>query len=294
MVRAKRSMLQSLMTLAPFFLCTVKAECPTAPTELDNNVILSDEAVVQNEFPDGSVVKLECDNGYVPEEGNNTITCDSGSWTKVELRCTRKNCGPPKVIPHLTFEYQNGENGTYFRDRIRAICEPGFQLVGSGHWQCLNHGWKGKSACKEIMCGAAQLDTLPALENGRIIKAPLDKEHIQFGDSIQYSCSDDYHLTGNDTIKCTENGYTELPKCEVTAQRPSKTPKKEPIESSVSVSKGAAIAVPVLAVFFIVSSLLICHCAGNRGSYDTQEGSNKMGKLTKRKSDNFQDTCMEH
>ena len=66
----------------------------------------------------------------------------------------------------------------------------------------------------EIKCGAARLDTLPALENGRIIKAPLDKEHIQFGDSIQYSCNDDYHLTGNDTIKCTENGYTELPKCE--------------------------------------------------------------------------------
>lgn len=66
----------------------------------------------------------------------------------------------------------------------------------------------------EILCGEAKLDTLPALENGYIVTAPRDKKHIQFGDSIQYSCNDGYHLTGNPTIQCTERGFTDLPKCE--------------------------------------------------------------------------------
>lgn len=65
-----------------------------------------------------------------------------------------------------------------------------------------------------IVCGEARLDTFPALENGHIVKAPFHKEFIQFGDSIQYACNDDYHLTGNPNITCTERGFTDLPKCE--------------------------------------------------------------------------------
>ncbi|XP_048086974.1 beta-2-glycoprotein 1-like isoform X5 [Alosa alosa] len=255
----ERSMLQSLITLGLFFLRTVKAECPV-PRVLEYSVILSSEAVLRNEFPEGSLITLECDNGYVAQEGSHTITCLSGNWTEVKLRCTRKDCGPPKVIPHLTFLYQNGKNATYFTDRITAVCEQGFQLVGSSFWQCLNHGWKGRSICEEIVCGEAQNDTLPVLENGRIVKAPLHKEHITFGDSIQYSCNDDYHLTGNDTIKCTENGYTNLPKCERQRfQHPSKTPMKEQNESSVSESTGTIIAV-FGAVFGIGLCVILCLC----------------------------------
>ncbi|XP_048086973.1 uncharacterized protein LOC125286202 isoform X4 [Alosa alosa] len=143
----ERSMLQSLITLGLFFLRTVKAECPV-PRVLEYSVILSSEAVLRNEFPEGSLITLECDNGYVAQEGSHTITCLSGNWTEVKLRCTRKDCGPPKVIPHLTFLYQNGKNATYFTDRITAVCEQGFQLVGSSFWQCLNHGWKGRSICE--------------------------------------------------------------------------------------------------------------------------------------------------
>ncbi|XP_062380722.1 sushi, von Willebrand factor type A, EGF and pentraxin domain-containing protein 1-like isoform X2 [Sardina pilchardus] len=283
----ERSMLQSLITLGLFFLRIVKAECPI-PLDLGQSVILSSEAVLRNEFSEGSQITLECDNGYVRREGSQTITCMSGNWTEVKLICKRKDCGPPKVIPHLTFIYKNGENATYFRDRITAVCEQGFQLVGSSHWQCLNHGWKGKSTCLEIVCGEAQLDTLPVLENGRIVNAPLHEEHIKMGDSIQYSCNDDYHLTGNDTITCTENGYSELPKCERQRfQHPSKTPMKEQIESSVSVSTGAIIGALAVSVLVIVFGL-IWHYAKNKGSYETQEERHKMGDVTERKLDSLQ------
>lgn len=269
MVKA-RSMLPSLTTLALFFLRTVKAECITVPKELGHSVILSSEAVLQNEFPEASTLTLECDNGYVPQEGSHTITCVNGSWTEVELRCTRKNCGHPRVIPHITFIYLNGENATYFRDRITAVCEPGFQLVGSSHWQCLNHGWKGKSSCSVIVCGEARPDTFPALENGHIVTAPFHKEYVQFGDSIQYGCNDDYHLTGNPNITCTERGFTDLPKCErqVFSQYPSQTPMSEEIKSSVPIF---VIPLTVVAVAVVIFFGFIWYNEKNKGSYNTQE-----------------------
>ncbi|KAL2077876.1 hypothetical protein ACEWY4_027380 [Coilia grayii] len=276
MSRTGRWILQSLMTLAPFFLRTVEAECK-APNELGHSVILSNEAVLQNEFPDGSAIALACDNGFVPREGSNNITCQNGIWTKVELTCTRKNCGTPKVIPHLRFFYQNGENATYFTDRLTAVCEPGFQLVGSSTWQCLNYGWKGKSTCKGIVCGEARNETLPVLENGEIIKAPHDKELIQFGDLIQYRCYDDYHLVGNDIIKCTENGYTPLPTCEreTFPTHPSGAPKEEHNMSSLSVLTAVTIG-----GIFLICLLGLCiglwHNGKNKGSHYTQEGENKM------------------
>ncbi|XP_063046639.1 sushi, von Willebrand factor type A, EGF and pentraxin domain-containing protein 1-like isoform X3 [Engraulis encrasicolus] len=226
--------LQLLVTIASFFIRS-EAEC-IAPKELGNSVILSNEHVLQNDFPDGSEAKLDCDNGFRPLNGSDTITCQNGIWSTVELTCTRKDCGPPKASPHVRFLYPKGENATLFTDRITAVCETGFRLVGSSTWQCLNYGWKGRSSCYVIECGETRNETLPVLENGETINAPHDKQRVEFGDVIQYRCHHGYHLIGNDTIKCTENGYTALPRCKKLDFyiHPSQTPKVDQRKSSGS------------------------------------------------------------
>ncbi|XP_063046640.1 CUB and sushi domain-containing protein 3-like isoform X4 [Engraulis encrasicolus] len=227
--------LQLLVTIASFFIRSEAAEC-IAPKELGNSVILSNEHVLQNDFPDGSEAKLDCDNGFRPLNGSDTITCQNGIWSTVELTCTRKDCGPPKASPHVRFLYPKGENATLFTDRITAVCETGFRLVGSSTWQCLNYGWKGRSSCYVIECGETRNETLPVLENGETINAPHDKQRVEFGDVIQYRCHHGYHLIGNDTIKCTENGYTALPRCKKLDFyiHPSQTPKVDQRKSSGS------------------------------------------------------------
>lgn len=54
-------------------------------------MVLSDSAILKNNFPDESDVMLECAKGYEVENGSNTITCANGVWSKQELTCKSKS-----------------------------------------------------------------------------------------------------------------------------------------------------------------------------------------------------------
>ncbi len=61
------------------------AECPKP--ERWENIVLTDRALLINEFPDDSQVTVECANGYIRESGSGTATCTGGTWSEPDLIC---------------------------------------------------------------------------------------------------------------------------------------------------------------------------------------------------------------
>ncbi|KAM9524911.1 uncharacterized protein ACWYII_043831 isoform 19-T23 [Salvelinus alpinus] len=133
----------------------------------------------------------------------------SNSWTKC-LIClifitsgNEKDCGAPRKIPHLTYEF---EEGTLFGASARAICDKGYQLMGPSYRQCYAIGWSGRPRCKVVTC-----DKPPEIMNGTITEKP-GEELPEYGGVIQYSCNEGYTLIGNKSIECNEDGeYNSLP-----------------------------------------------------------------------------------
>ncbi|XP_031680928.1 complement decay-accelerating factor isoform X6 [Oncorhynchus kisutch] len=133
----------------------------------------------------------------------------SNAWTKC-LIClifltsgNEKDCGAPRKMPHLTYEFKEG---TLFGASARAICDKGYQLLGPSYRQCYAIGWSGRPRCKVVTC-----DKPPEIMNGTIIEKP-GEELPEYGGVIQYSCNEGYTLIGNKSIECIEDGeYNSLP-----------------------------------------------------------------------------------
>ncbi|TVK90465.1 Sushi, von Willebrand factor type A, EGF and pentraxin domain-containing protein 1 [Bagarius yarrelli] len=184
------------------------------------NVVLTNTALLQNNFPDGSTVSLECAVGYVVDQGSNNITCVNGEWSDQELTCKKKDCGPPSPTPHMKFHIPNG---TLFGAHIRPYCERGYYLRGSSYKQCLATGWTGRSIC---LCTSKQLQPMvtcgnpPEIPNS-VVDSHQTKVIIEFEDVIDYRCKEGYTLVGNRSVVCQENGkYSSLPQCKDKCLKP--------------------------------------------------------------------------
>ncbi|XP_029630933.1 complement decay-accelerating factor isoform X10 [Salmo trutta] len=128
------------------FITSGNSECPIPQVEGNQNVVLTNDALLKNDFPEGSEGTFQCANGYMKEQGSERITCTSGEWSTLELICKKKDCGAPKEMPHLTYEFN--KEGTLFGATARAICDKGYQVQGSSYRQCYATGWSGRSRCE--------------------------------------------------------------------------------------------------------------------------------------------------
>ncbi|XP_046705520.1 sushi, von Willebrand factor type A, EGF and pentraxin domain-containing protein 1-like isoform X2 [Silurus meridionalis] len=179
---------------------------------LPNELVLSDSALLQNNFPDGSEITLECANGHKVDKGSNVIRCLNGEWSKEELICKKKDCGNPRQVQHVKYEIKSG---TLFGSYIRPFCDPGYNFQGSSRRQCLSHGWTGSAACLVVTCG-----TLPVIPHSTILSQP-NKTKIEYNDVIQYGCEKKYSLVGNSSVVCQENRkYSSLPQCKADCAEP--------------------------------------------------------------------------
>ncbi|KAK9528586.1 hypothetical protein VZT92_012739 [Zoarces viviparus] len=176
------------------FLFVVKAaaDCPNPPER--ENIVLTNEALLMNDFPDGVVVTLECANGYVVESGTGSITCTDNNWTKLGLSCKKRDCGPPSPQPNMSF---NTSAGTLFGAIIKVVCDKGFQIIGTSYRHCYATGWSRKSRCKIVTCKKPSEVT-----NGR--RWWDSEDDPKYGEIIQYACDKGYALVGNDSIVCRE------------------------------------------------------------------------------------------
>ncbi|XP_037390638.1 complement factor H isoform X2 [Pygocentrus nattereri] len=146
MVRSTISLWTRCLLLLLLFFSPGKAvDCPRPSPA--GNVVLTDETMLMNEFPDGSDVTVECANGYNKDQGSDIITCTDGTWSEPQLICKKRDCGPPKPSPHLKYEKKEG---TLFGARITPFCDKGYYLQGSSSRQCLATGWSGRAKCEYI------------------------------------------------------------------------------------------------------------------------------------------------
>ncbi|XP_075952877.1 uncharacterized protein LOC142955296 isoform X2 [Anarhichas minor] len=176
------------------FLFVVKAAADCPKLQARENIVLTNEALLMNDFPDGVVVTLECANGFVVESGSGTITCTNNNWNEPDLSCKKRDCGHPSPQPNMSF---NTSDGTLFGAVIKVVCDKGFQIIGTSYRQCYATGWSRKSRCKIVTCKKPSTVT-----NG---KHSWDSEDDpKYGEIIQYVCNEGYALVGNDSIVCSE------------------------------------------------------------------------------------------
>ncbi|XP_078803447.1 membrane cofactor protein isoform X4 [Oryzias latipes] len=186
--------LRSLL-LIHLFAVNAAADCLTPPTT-QHDTDLSEKSRMVDDYREGVQLQLECVSGYVRKSGTGNTTCNSGNWTKSDLICTRKDCGPPRDQPHMKF---NLSQGTLFGDAVQVLCDKGYLLSGVTFKQCLSFGWFGKANCFAVVC-----KTPPEVANG--LSSWSGPKNPKYGETVQYSCKEGYTLFGNSSITCDENG----------------------------------------------------------------------------------------
>nr|XP_020480047.1 complement decay-accelerating factor-like isoform X4 [Monopterus albus] len=188
------------LLLLCLFIWKAAADCPKP--QGTESIVLTDDSLLLNAFPVGTVVTLECAYGYEKEGGSETITCTNGDWTELKLTCKKMDCGPPQPQPNMSF---NTNAGTLFGAVARVICDKGYQIFGSSYKTCYPTGWSGKARCEIVTCAK------PAeVANGKSSWASNDDP--KYRETIKFSCNEGYTLVGNDTIVCSETGdYDSLP-----------------------------------------------------------------------------------
>ncbi|XP_051269650.1 complement decay-accelerating factor isoform X2 [Dicentrarchus labrax] len=191
------------LLLMYLFVVKAAADCPKPQGK--GNIVLTNEALLKNNFPDASSVTFECVNGYVQENGTGIITCVSGTWTEPDIICIKKDCGPPKPQPNMSF---NISDGTLFGAVIKVVCAKGYQVIGSSYKQCYSVGWTGRAKCQIVTCRAPD-----GVTNGKNNWDSSDEP--KYGEIIHYDCDEGYTLVGNDEITCSETGEydSQPPEC---------------------------------------------------------------------------------
>ncbi|XP_030277133.1 complement decay-accelerating factor isoform X2 [Sparus aurata] len=191
------------LLLMYLFVLKAAADCPKPHG--GENIVLSNAALLMNQFPEGLDVTLECANGYVKESGSGVTTCADTKWTEPDLVCKKKDCGTPKLLPHMIFD---SSQGTLFGATIRITCETGYQVTGNSYKQCFATGWTGRAKCELVTC-----DIPAEVANGKRLWESAD--YPSYGQVIQYTCDDGYTLFGNDTLVCNDIGEydSEPPEC---------------------------------------------------------------------------------
>uniref|UniRef100_A0A4W6D581 Sushi domain-containing protein n=1 Tax=Lates calcarifer TaxID=8187 RepID=A0A4W6D581_LATCA len=267
------------LLLIYIFLLKAAAECPKPGT--NGNIVLTNDALLMNDFPEGSEVTLECATGYEIESGSGVINCIDGKWTKPDLTCRKKDCGPPNPKPNMSF---NTSQGTLFGAIATVICDKGYHLSGLGYKQCFDGGWGGRAKCEIVLC-----DIPAQVANGRIVWD--SKDDPKYGEVIQFVCDEGYTLDGTDSIKCGENGEYDFmpPQCvgggdiltaeDTATSATSVTPTISSFEDrhkgdehiNMDTGKILVIVTGVLCALVAAFGLFLCRSLKKKGSYDTRE-----------------------
>ncbi|XP_030586258.1 complement decay-accelerating factor isoform X2 [Archocentrus centrarchus] len=189
-------------SLLLMYLFVVKAAGDCLKPERRKNIVLTDNSLLMNDFPENVEITLECSDGYIKESGSEVITCVNNEWTKSDLVCKKKDCGQPPPVEHMNFDTSSG---TLYGAVLKVTCDKGYQISGTSYKRCFALGWSGKAKCEIVSC-----DTPPEIANG--MKNWTSKDDPEFGKTIKYTCNTGYSLIGNSTIMCTETGeYSSLP-----------------------------------------------------------------------------------
>uniref|UniRef100_A0A3B5MNW4 Sushi domain-containing protein n=1 Tax=Xiphophorus couchianus TaxID=32473 RepID=A0A3B5MNW4_9TELE len=177
------------------------AQC--SKPDAGENMVLTEESLLKNDFPEGSEVTLECSNGYEKESGSGIMNCIDNKWTEPDLNCKSESWLTSE--PHMEF---NTSQGTLFGSVVKVTCEEGYRISGSSYKHCLPKGWFGRASCNIVTCSKPT-----EVENGEHSWSSDNKPEYQ--QTIHFTCKPGYTMLGNQSIQCTKNGKydSEPPQC---------------------------------------------------------------------------------
>ncbi|XP_032405236.1 complement decay-accelerating factor, GPI-anchored isoform X4 [Xiphophorus hellerii] len=265
---------QRKLLILYLFIGNVAAQC--SKPDAGENMVLTEESLLKNDFPEGSEVTLECSNGYEKESGSGIMNCIDNKWTEPDLNCKKKDCGFPKAEPHMEF---NTSQGTLFGSVVKVTCEEGYRISGSSYKHCLPKGWFGRASCNIVTCSKPT-----EVENGEHSWSSDNKPEYQ--QTIHFTCKSGYTMLGNQSIQCTKTGKydSEPPQCIDYRKRPSEennttpsTSKKEQNIETLNINKDKGYTAVIISV--VVVTIVLCLVAfflnkflmRKKGSYDTGE-----------------------
>uniref|UniRef100_A0A8C6V514 Sushi domain-containing protein n=1 Tax=Neogobius melanostomus TaxID=47308 RepID=A0A8C6V514_9GOBI len=175
-------------------LFVARTLCGCSKPELPNNIVLTNEALLMNEFPNNIEIPLTCANGFVKDSGSGMMRCTDGVWGDLDLTCKKKDCGIPPPQTHMAF---NLSQGTLFGAVAMVSCDKGYFVRGSSYKNCYNNGWTGKSTkCLILTC-----DMPEKIPNG--INSWDSDDPPKYGESVTYLCNEGHTLTGK-TASCVQ------------------------------------------------------------------------------------------
>ncbi|XP_029539389.2 complement decay-accelerating factor isoform X4 [Oncorhynchus nerka] len=271
------------------FITRGNSECPKPQVERNQNVVLTNDALLKNDFPEGSEVLFQCTNGYMKAQGSESITCTSGEWSTLELICKKKDCGAPKEMPHLTYEFD--KEGTLFGASARAICDKGYQIQGSSYRQCYATGWSGRSRCEGY-----------TLIGNKSIECEEDGEY----NSFLPECKDVNDLPlkpttisasmTTSTVAPTIQDVNDIPLKPTSASITSTVPPTIQVSGrhhgigehdiNAATRNAAAVGSVIVIVIVIVTLVLVVYCFQKRkGSYQTGEDTRRKEELLQFQND---------
>ncbi|XP_041954523.1 membrane cofactor protein-like isoform X5 [Alosa sapidissima] len=184
----------------------IKGQCTKPPAS--DNAVVHEDYILKDTFEEESTIRLRCYPGYQPSSGLSRLTCSSGQWSPSpeSFICRKKSCGNPGEVTNGEYQFPDGIE---FGAEIIAVCNIGFQIIGENKRTCQANGeWNGR----EAVCEAVTCPPPPPVTNGDL-KLPSE-EYYNFGDVVQYMCSNGYSLFGENNVHCLVHGnWSEKPRC---------------------------------------------------------------------------------
>lgn len=153
-------------------------------------------------------IRYECKNGFYPATRSTVSKCTSTGWIPAP-RCSLKPCDFPQFKHGRLYNEERWR--PYFPVPIGKeysyYCDNGFTTPSQSYWDylhCTVNGWEPEVPCLR-QC------IFHYVEYGE--SSYWQRKYIE-GQSAKVQCHSGYSLpNGQDTILCTENGWSPPPKC---------------------------------------------------------------------------------
>ncbi|XP_007481070.2 coagulation factor XIII B chain isoform X2 [Monodelphis domestica] len=185
-----------------------KPECFKKCNKPDlNNGFFSDQKIL---YKIQETLHYRCDSGYKTTGGKDeeVLQCLANGWSS-EPNCNKELeiCLAPELYHG---NYSTSQKMFRVKEKLHYTCDNGYLTTGgkrSEEAECHPYGWSFTPKCTRLTCSP-----LRAIENGYF--NPTKKTYEE-GDVVQFSCLENYYLSGSDLIQCYNFGwYPEPPLCE--------------------------------------------------------------------------------
>ncbi|XP_008829798.1 complement factor H isoform X2 [Nannospalax galili] len=160
----------------------------------------------------GDLLKFSCRHGLA-RVGPDSAQCYHFGWSPKFPTCKGqvKPCGqPPELLNGEVKGTQKEEYG--HGEVVEYNCNLRFVLKGPNKIQCVDGTWTTLPTCIEEERTCADI---PELKHGY---AQLSAPPYLHGDSVAFSCKENFTMIGQRSITCISGKWTQLPQCVATDQ----------------------------------------------------------------------------